>query len=147
MENNIKSINIKSVILSGIVAGIVMLISAFTMVPVVGNEMDIALANRGLPPLSNLSMVYFAILSIVNGIFILFLYTLLKPYFVSKTKAALLSSFIFWIISYLFSTLSLIVYGFIPIKLAIMGIAWGLGELILAGLIGSRIYKEKSIII
>jgi len=103
MENSIHSINLKSVKLSGFLAGIIMLISAVTMVPVVGNEMDNALAIRGLPPLSDLSMVYFAMLSIVNGVFMLFLYSLIKPYFLNKTKAALVSSFIVWIIAYLLS--------------------------------------------
>jgi hypothetical protein len=29
-----------------------------------------------------------------------------------------------------------------PLKLTIIGTVWGLGELILAGLVGSKLYKE-----
>ncbi|MDR1203509.1 MAG: hypothetical protein LBL58_18025, partial [Tannerellaceae bacterium] len=60
-------VNVKSVITSGLVAGIVISISAITMVPVAGNEMDTALANLGLPPLSNAAMGYFCFVSFVFG--------------------------------------------------------------------------------
>ena len=42
-----KSINLKSVFTSGFIAGIIISISAISMVPVVGNEMDNILA-RGV---------------------------------------------------------------------------------------------------
>jgi hypothetical protein len=41
-------INVKSVITSGLIAGLVISLSAITMVPVVGNEMDLVLASRAL---------------------------------------------------------------------------------------------------
>ncbi|HBZ26568.1 MAG TPA: hypothetical protein DEO54_10115 [Rikenellaceae bacterium] len=84
-------INLKSVFTTGLVAGLVISLSAISMVPVVGNEMDVVLAIRGLPPLSNLA------------------------------------------------------YGFMPVKLTVIGTIWGLGELLLAGIVGSRLYKEKKI--
>lgn len=61
-------INVKSVITSGLIAGLVISLSAITMVPVVGNEMDLVLKSRGLPPLSNMAMLFFVVLSFINGI-------------------------------------------------------------------------------
>jgi hypothetical protein len=49
-------INVKSVFTSGLVSGLLINLSAISMVPVVGNEMNAVLASRGLPPLSNLAM-------------------------------------------------------------------------------------------
>ena len=55
------AINAKSVLISGSISGMAIIVSAMAMVPVVGNEMDEVLANRGLPPLSHLAMAYVGI--------------------------------------------------------------------------------------
>jgi hypothetical protein len=72
------SINSKSVLLSGLASGITIIISALAMVPVVGNEMDRALANRGLPPLSGPAMAFFGMVSLVTGIVLVWLYAVAK---------------------------------------------------------------------
>ena len=137
-----KTINFKSVLFTGFVSGILILISALSMVPAVGNEMDEILASRGLPPLSNRAMVFFCFVSISNGILLIFLYSLLKPLFESKIKTAILSSLIVFFFGYFISNASLVAYGFMPLKFTIIGTAWGLGELLLAGLVGSKLYRE-----
>ena len=136
------AINLKSALTSGLIAGIIINISAISMVPAVGNEMNDVLANRGIPPLSNLSMVFFSFVSITVGIFLVFLYSLLKPHIKSKIKTAVISALIVWFIAYFLSNVSLIAYGFMPVKLVVIGTVWGLGELLLAGFVGSRLYKE-----
>ncbi|OFY89937.1 MAG: hypothetical protein A2266_10720 [Bacteroidetes bacterium RIFOXYA12_FULL_40_10] len=60
-------INLKSVFTTGLVAGLVISLSAISMVPVVGNEMDVVLASRGVPPLSNLAMVFFCSISFFSA--------------------------------------------------------------------------------
>ena len=137
-----KSINLKSILLTGFISGIIILISALSMVPAVGNEMDKILASRGLPPLSNRAMAFFCFVSISNGILLVFLYAVLKPWFVSRIKTAIISSLLVFYFSYLLSNASLVAYGFLPIKFTLIGTVWGLGELLLAGLVGSRLYKE-----
>lgn len=136
------SINIKSIITSGLISGVIISISAISMVPVVGNEMDDVLASRGLPPLSSLSMGFFCFVSIVYGIFLIFLYSLIKTHIKSKMKTALISSLVVWFVAYFISNASLVAYGFMPVKLTVIGTVWGLGELLLAGIVGSRLYKE-----
>lgn len=137
-----KSMNLKSAITSGFIAGIIINISAISMVPAVGNEMNDVLASRGLPPLSNMSMVFFSFVSIIIGIFLVFLYSLLKLHIRSKIKTAIISALIVWFIAYFLSNVSLVAYGFMPVKLVIIGTVWGLGELLLAGIVGSKLYKE-----
>lgn len=137
-----KTVNLKSVLTTGLISGILMLISAISMVPVVGNEMDNVLASRGLPPLSIPDMFFFCFVSISIGIFLVFLYSLLKPHFGLKVKTAIISALIVWFIAYFLSNVSLVVYGFMPVKLTVIGTLWGLGELLLASIVGSRLYKE-----
>ncbi len=136
------SINVKSIITSGLVSGFIINLSAISMVPVVGNEMDEVLASRGIPPLSNLAMLYFCVISFVFGISLVGLYALAKEQIGAGTKTVLIVSFIFWFLTYFLSNVSLVVYGFMPVRLTVIGTAWGLGELILAGIVGSKLYKE-----
>jgi hypothetical protein len=135
-------INVKSVITSGLIAGLVISLSAITMVPVVGNEMDQVLESRGLPPLSNMDMLYFVGLSFINGIALILLYALVKERLGAGIRTAVIVSVVFWLLTYFFSSISLIVYGFMPVRLTVIGIIWGLGELLLAGIVGSKLYKE-----
>lgn len=137
------SINMKSVLISGSVAGMMIIASAMAMVPVVGNEMDRALADRGLPPLSKPAMAYFALFSLIMGLFLVWLYAVAKTHFGPGKKTALIVSFTVWFLAYFLSNASKVAYGFMPIRLTVIGTAWGLVELLLAGTIGSCLYKEK----
>jgi hypothetical protein len=45
-------------------------------------------------------------------------------------------------VTYFLSNVSLLAYGFMPVKLTVIGTIWGLGELLLAGIVGSKLYKD-----
>jgi hypothetical protein len=137
------SINMKSVFTSGLISGLLISISAISMVPVVGNEMDLVLASRGLPPLSNLAMTYFVFVSLSLGVFLVWLYALAKTQLGSRIKTVATVSIVIWFIVYFLGNVSMVVYGFMPVRLTVIGTAWGLGELLLAGIVGSYLYKEK----
>lgn len=113
------------------------------MIPAVGDQMNQILANRGLPPLSNFAMIFICLVSLSIGVFLVFLYSLLKPHIESKIKTAIVSSLIVFYIAYFHSNVSLVVYGFMPLKFTILGTVWGLGELLLAGFVCSKLYKER----
>jgi hypothetical protein len=138
------SINSKSVLLSGLASGITIIICALAMVPVVGNEMDRALANRGLPPLSGPAMAFFGMVSLVTGIVLVWLYAVAKARFGPGKKTAAIVSITVWFLAYFLCNVSMVVYGFMPIRLTVIGTAWGLVELLLAGFIGSCLYQEKT---
>ena len=136
------SINVKSLFTSGLVSGLIINLSAITMVPVVGDQMDLVLATRGLPALSNMAMLYFSMISFINGGFLVLLYAVVKDLLGSGIRTAVIISLVFWFFTYFFSNVSMVVYGFMPVKLTVIGTVWGLGELLLAGIVGSRLYKE-----
>jgi len=135
-------INVKSVITSGLISGLIISLSAITMVPVVGNEMDQVLANRGLPPLSKMAMLFFTMISFINGISLVLVYALVKNHFGAGIKTSVIVSLVFWFLTYFLSNASLIAYGFMPVRLTVIGTVWGLGELLLAGIVGSKLYKD-----
>jgi len=135
-------INVKSVITTGLISGLIISLSAITMVPVVGNEMDQVLANRGLPPLSKMAMLFFTMISFINGISLVLVYALVKNHFGAGIKTSVIVSLVFWFLTYFLSNASLIAYGFMPVRLTVIGTVWGLGELLLAGIVGSKLYKD-----
>lgn len=141
MENKMK-INIKSLFTSGAITGIIIMIVGGGLVPIIGNQMDEVLKNRLLPPLSNSAMVYFAFNSIVIGIGVIGFYTLIKPIIKSRLRAVIITSLLFWFFTYFLANAALVAYGFTPLGLTVIGTAWGLLELFLGVLIGSRLYKE-----
>jgi hypothetical protein len=136
------SINMKNVFTSGFVAGIVINISAIGMVPIIGNEMNTVLENRALPPLSSGAMAYFAIMSLILGMFLVWFYAAICPRFGPGTKTAVIVSLVVWFLTYFWSNASMVAFGFMPFRLTVIGTAWGLVELLVASAIATRLYKE-----
>jgi hypothetical protein len=136
-------INYKSVVSSGLVAGMAIIISAMAMVPVVGDEMNQVLAERGLPPLSHLAMAYFGMVSLITGVILVWLYAVAKAHFGPGKKTAAIVALVVWFMAYLLDNVAMVMYGFMPVRLTVIGTAWGLVELLVAGMLGSCLYKEK----
>jgi hypothetical protein len=139
---NSKTINVKSAFKSGLVAGIVIIIIGFGLVPLIGNQMDDVLKSRSLPPLSNGAMGFFAFVSITFGISVVWLYALILSRFRSKLKAAVAAALIFWFYAYFLPNAALVAYGFMPFSLSAIGTAWGIMEILAGSIVGSRLYKE-----
>lgn len=127
---------------TGLIAGIIICISAALMVPVVGNQFDLALAKFNLPPLSISDMIFFFIVSLSMGIMLMAMYSVLFPIYKHHLKTIIISSLIIWFPGNLLANLSNVVYGFMPIGLTLIGIVWGLGELLIAGYVGGSLYKK-----
>jgi hypothetical protein len=136
------SIQAKRVLGPGLAAGLVINLSAFTMVPVVGGRFDAALAARGLPPLSPGAMAFFAAVSLTLGVVLVWLYAAVRPRLGPGPTTAAISAAFVWLVGYLLPNIALAVYGFLPASLVAIGTLWGLGELLLASLIGARFYRE-----
>lgn len=115
------------------------------MVPVVGNEMDLALAKFNLPPLSLNDMIYFFTVSLFIGMMLMWLYATLFPIYNKRCKALMASVLIIWLPGYLLANIANVVYGFMPVKLTVIGIIWGFGELLISGMIASRLFPENTI--
>lgn len=64
---------LRRVLAGGLAAGLVISLGALAMVPVVGEQMDAALRERGVPPLSAGAMAYFIIQSFTYGVVLLWL--------------------------------------------------------------------------
>lgn len=135
-------INVKSLFTSGFITGIIIMIVGGGLVPIIGNQMDEVLKTRLLPPLSYGAMAYFAFNSIVHGIGIIGFYALIKTRISSRLISVIITSLLFWFFTYFLANASLVAYGFMPLGLSVIGTAWGLLEMFIGVLIGSRLYKD-----
>jgi hypothetical protein len=136
------SINIRSLLSSGLVAGLIINLSAIAMVPMVGDQFNMVLASRGLPPLSNMAMVFFSCVSFIFGLSLVWFYAMAKIQFGSGIKTAAKVSVIVWFFTYFIANVSNVVYGFMPIGLTVIGTVWGLVELVVASVVGAKLYKD-----
>lgn len=137
------TINIKRLFTSGLAAGFVILLIGFGLVPILGSQMDEVLKSRSLPPLSAAAMGFFAFVSLANGMGVTGLFVLMESHFKSKTNAALVASMFFWFFAYFLSNSALVAYGFMPFRLTAIGTGWGILEVVIAGIVGSRLYLGK----
>jgi hypothetical protein len=135
-------INMKRVLIGGLVAGLIIIASAVVMVPVVGKEMELALAACNLPPMGTGAMAYFGIVSLVLGIVLVWLYAAILPRMGHGIKTALIASAVVWFLAYFLANVSMVAYGFMPTKLTAIGTIWGLVELLVGGVVGTRLYKD-----
>lgn len=136
-------INYRRVFVGGLLAAVVIILSAATMVPVVGDQLDLALARFDLPPLSASAMVFFAVVSLTVGLAVVWLYAALQPRLRSGPLTAIKAALFIWLIFCFFPNAANVAYGFMPVKLTVIGILWGLFELVAAALIGSRFYHDR----
>ncbi len=134
--------NIKKLIKAGLIAAFLIILCAMLLVPIVGSDMDIALSKLHLPSLSVGAMVYFFFVSISLGLILMWLYVALLPRFKRRVKTAVIASLVVWFLAYFLANVSMVAYGFMPIKLTIIGTLWGLIELLVASLIASLFYSE-----
>jgi len=137
------SIRARRVLGPGLAAGLIVNLSAITMVPAVGNQFDAALAARGLPPLAPAAMAFFALVSLSLGVLLVWLYAAVRPRLGPGPRTAAIVAALVWLVGYLLPHVAMAVYGFLPAGLTAIGTLWGLGELLAAGLVGARLYREE----
>lgn len=136
------AINARRVLGGGLAAGLLINLSALLMVPAVGKQMEEALAARGLPPLGAGAAAWVVLLSFVLGVLLVWLYAAVQPRLGPGLRTASLSALFVWFLAYCAPNLGNAVFGFMPLGLTLVGTAWGLVELLVAGAVGARLYRE-----
>ena len=136
-------INTRGVVTGGLVAGLIIDISEYILnEPVLGASMAAALAVHNLPPIGGNAIAVFTILGFLLGIVLVWLYAAIRPRFGPGPKTAVRAGVAVWFLAYFWGAISFAVLGVFPARLLTIGLLWGLVELIVAGLVGGRLYSE-----
>ena len=99
-------------------AGLVINISETILnVPVMGTQMEAALAERNLPAIGGGAIGVFVIGSFVIGIVLAWLYAAIRPRLGPGPRTAVAAGVLVWFLAYLWPQLGLGLMGFMPAKL------------------------------
>jgi hypothetical protein len=137
------AINRKRLFAGGLVAGLIINVSAIGMVPIVGNQMNEALRARDVPPMGGGAMAFFAATSLALGFVLVWLYAAVRPRLGPGPKTAAIVSLLVWFLGYFLANASNVAYGFMPLRLTVIGTVWGLVELGIAGQVAALLYREE----
>ncbi|HEY7683556.1 MAG TPA: hypothetical protein VH879_13005 [Gemmatimonadales bacterium] len=138
-------INWGSVIVGGLVAGVVLNVIDFVLYGVVlRTDMDAAMQAVGKAPLSNAMIYWFVVLDFLFGIFFVWMYAAIRPRFGPGPRTAVTAGLALWVLFGLLHALSEAPMGLLPQKLYVIGTLVALVEYPLAVVIGARWYREAA---
>jgi hypothetical protein len=137
------TINTAGVIKGGLVAGLIINISQTVLnIPVVGAQMEAALAARNLPDVGGAAVGIFVALCFALGLLMVWLYAAVRPRLGPGPQTAACVGLVIWFLIHIWGALGAGAMGFFPWNLAITTIVWGLGESVLAAIAGAYFYTE-----
>ena len=139
-------INLGRVILGGLVAGIVIDLFEGVLNGVILDK-QWADAMTALGKSSTLSMkqlIAFNVWGLAVGILMIWLYAAMRPRLGAGAKTAILAGLMMWATAYALGGAASIFLHLIPLGLMATGLAVGLVETIIAGVVGASLYKEGS---
>jgi hypothetical protein len=138
-----RPINWARVILGGLLAGLVINAFEFVMNGVIfAQDMEAAMKALG-KEVGGAQMAMFVAWGVLVGIFAVWLYAGIRPRYGAGPKTAVLAGLAVWVLGYLLASVTLIGLGLFPMRLMAIGMIVGLVEVIVATLVGARVYREE----
>ena len=138
------NINITRTLLGGLLAGLVICIGEYILGwLILGEQWAEVLAEAGMGELGTGQMASFAIIGLLYGIGLIWIYAAIRPRFGPGPKTAIIAGLTMWVVAYFLVCASVIVMGVYPASLLIASAVWGLFELPIAAVAGAWFYQES----
>lgn len=135
-------INVKGVIIGGLVAGLVLNVVDYVLYGVwLAPDMAAALQAAGKRPIDSL-IPLFILLDFVYGIALVQLYAAIRPRFGPGPGTAAKAGIFVWVLIALLHAIGEAPMGLLPMRLYVVGTIVGLIEFPLAAVAGAKFYKE-----
>jgi hypothetical protein len=135
-------INVKGVIVGGLVAGLVLNIIDFLVWGVwLKDDMAAMMQNTGKGPIDNL-IPLFVILDFLFGIALVYLYAAIRPRFGAGPGTALKAGLFVWVLVGLLHAIGEAPMGLMPQRLYTIGALVALVAFSVAAVAGARFYRE-----
>jgi hypothetical protein len=140
------AINPARVVKGGLVAGLVINAGEFLLnIPVAGERMEREMAARNLPPMEPATIALFVVMCFGLGLFLVWLYAAIRPRFGPGARTAICAGLIVWGLAYLWPSIGMVAMGMFSVGLTAIAVAWGLGEVLIAAVVGAYLYQESPI--
>lgn len=136
-------INLKGVIIGGLVAGVVLNIIDFVLFGVVlKDDMAVAMHALNKPPMADSMIPWFVFLDFLYGIFLVWLYAAIRPRFGAGPGTAVKAGLISWVVAGLFHALFEAPMGMMPQNIMLIATLVALVQQPLATVAGAKFYTE-----
>jgi hypothetical protein len=138
------TINVKGVIVGGLVAGLILnVVHSVLWGMVFAKDLADALQAIGRTP-ANSPVPLFIVLDFLYGVTLVYLYAAIRPRYGPGPKTAIWAGVIMWMIAVLLRELGEAPFGVVPLRLYLVGTVVGLVLMPLAALAGARFYSERT---
>jgi hypothetical protein len=135
-------INVKSVIVGGLVAGLVLNVIDFLVYGVwLAPDMAAAMQAAGRPPIDNL-IPLFVVVDFLFGIALVQLYAAIRPRFGAGPATAVKAGIYVWVLTGLLHAIAEAPMGLLPQRLYTIGTLVSLVAFPLAAVAGAKFYRE-----
>jgi len=136
-------IDMTRVVLGGLLAGLVINISEFVLNGmVISTDIQASLARLNLPPVSGSAVTVFLVMGFILGIVLVWLYAAIRPRFGPGPTTAMYAGLMVWFLAYLWGSVGYLVMGMFPLRVMVIGVIWGLVEVVIAAEAGGWVYRE-----
>jgi len=138
-----EKINIKMVLIGGLLAGLVINIGEFILnQPILGEAWMEWNKSMNLPEMGENVIVFYVLWSFLVGIAMVWLYAAIRPRFGAGVRTAVMSGLFIWLTMWVLGFGSMLIQGIFPTDLIVTSVIWGLFEVPLAAVAGAYLYKE-----
>lgn len=136
-------IDMKSLLIGGVIAGVVLNVVDFVMFGVVlKDDMAAAMAALNKPAMTNAQIPWFVFLDFVAGVFLVWLYAAMRPRFGAGPATAVKAGIAGWFLGSLLVTLFMWPMALMPHNLMIITTVVALVQWPLAVVVGAKFYTE-----
>jgi hypothetical protein len=136
-------INMRRVVIGGLLAGLIINISEFILNGVVyAEEMNAAMAALNRPPIANSMIAWFVLLAFGLGIMTVWMYAAIRPRFGPGVRTAVCASLAIWGLAYLYPNIFIMIMNLFPRGMMTVATIWGAVEIVIAGIAGAWVYTE-----
>ena len=138
------NISIKRMLLGGLLAGLVICLGEYIVGwLILGEQWAEVLAEAGTGELGSIQTASLAIIALLYGIALIWIYAAIRPRFGPGPKTAVIAGLTMWVVAYFLVCAYVIVIGAYPAGLLIAAAVWGLFELTIAAVAGAWFYQES----
>jgi hypothetical protein len=140
----VHGIDLKRVVLGGAAAGIVLDVGEYIVHGILlESSWNAARQARDLEGYGPGDAAISAAMVFLLGPILVWTYAALRPRFGIGATTALRAGFLIWVLAWLWPFLVNLVWNLLPTDLLLVAIVWGLFEVMVAALVGARIYRES----
>ena len=136
-------INVARVLIGGFVAGLVINIGESVFHAwLFAADLEAALSRLNVPPVGGNAIATFVVMGFALGIATIWLYAAIRPRYGAGVNTALCAGAAAWFFASAYPSIGFLAMGLFPTRLTLIGLVWGLVELMVAAVAGAWLYHE-----